>query len=141
MINLVQLSNEGKSFKWEKQFCKNCSRCMWGHGFAARYFESFSVPLYMKRFRCPNCKAVATTRPQGFWNLIRTEIESVFNTLYYRLTHSADPPVWPTGFPRQRGGYWLRKWTRYFKMHFSKSSDDLIRALLTLKIQMQSFFA
>jgi hypothetical protein len=139
MINLEQLSKEGKSYKWENENCNKCSHIMWGHGFTSRYFQSFSDPLYMKRYRCPNCKAIVTTRPLGYWQLVRTEAEKVFDTLHYRLTHYVFPPVWPIGISRQRGGYWLRKFSHFFKMNFS-SSKNILQSLSDLKSNLQSFF-
>ena len=140
MINLEQLSKEGKLYKWENQNCNKCSHIMWGHGFVLRYFQSFSDPLYMKKYRCPNCKVVVTTRPLGYWPFLRTKAEKVFDILNYRFTHFLDPPVWPIGFPRQRGGYWMRKWIRFYKMNYSNSNKELIKVLLELKSNFQSFF-
>jgi hypothetical protein len=139
MINLEQLSKEGKSYKWENENCNKCSQVMWGHGFASRYFQSFSDPLYMKRYRCPNCKAVITSRPHGYWPSVRTEIDKVFDTLHYRLTHYVFPPVWPLGITRQRGGYWLKKFTNFCKMNFS-NSKNILQTLSDLKSNLQSFF-
>ncbi len=52
-----------------------CPRCgsarLWGHGFAARYFEGFGKCLWVKRFRCSDCFAVHTCRPLGFLRFIR----------------------------------------------------------------------
>lgn len=140
-INMDQLSKEGKSFKWEKEFCEKCHRYMWGHGFTTRYFQSYPEPLYIKRYRCAGCSIVVTCRPLGFWPSLRTEFNIIFNALIYRLSHSADPPVWPVGVTRQRGGYWLRTFYKYFKMNVSQPYTNPIDFLYSLKRASQNFFA
>jgi hypothetical protein len=114
---------------------------MWGHGFTTRYFHSFSDPIYLKRYRCDGCSIVVTCRPPEFWPLLRTEFNIIFNTLIYRLTHAADPPVWPEDVTRQRGGYWLRTFHKYFKMNGMKSFSNPIDFLYSLKRTSQNFFA
>lgn len=140
-INMDQLSKEGKSFKWKKEICQKCDRNMWGHGFTTRYFQSYSDPLYLKRYRCNGCKTVVTMRPAGFWSFLRTDFFNIFATLLYRLTHAADPPVWPEGFPRQRGGYWLRTFYKFFKMNGMSSYSSPLEFLYSLKSTSQNFFA
>lgn len=58
----------GKHFKWKHPgTCPACgSSRLWGHGFALRFFFGFACGLWMKRWRCPDCKAVHTSRPEGF---------------------------------------------------------------------------
>lgn len=140
MINMDQLSKEGKSFNWEKQLCEKCSCFMWGHGYVTRYFESFSEPLYMKRFRCHRCKVVGCVRPDGYWPFIKTPIINIFDVLTYRLSQILEP-VWPEGYPRQRCGYWLRRFQSFFKMHFMSKEIGLLETIAYLKREMQTFFA
>ena len=139
-IDLVQLSKEGKTYKWKKEICVKCSRCMWGHGFTSRYFQSFSEPVYLKKYRCEGCKTVVTMRPSGFWPLLRTEISIIFKVLIYRFVHSGDPPAWPEGFPRQRGGYWLRQFNKYFKMNAINLFLNPIDYLYSLQGVSLNFF-
>ena len=139
-INIDQLSKEGKLFKWGTRICDFCKVQMWGHGFVTRCFQSYSYPLYVKRYRCNGCSIVITCRPSSFWPHLQTEFIIIFNTLIYRLSHAADPPVWPEGIPRQRGGYWLRIFNRYYKMNGLSYSNPL-NYLKSLKGAMQNFFA
>lgn len=140
-INLDQLSKEGKSYKWEKKNCEKCQRRMWGHGFTTRYFQSYIAPFYLKRYRCNGCKSVITARPFGFWRFLRSEFSVIFKTLIYRLSHATDPPVWPVEVTRQRGGYWLRAFNKYFKMNDQQSYSSPIDFLSSLKIASHNFFA
>lgn len=64
-INLIIIQESGKSFSWKKPLC--CPKCgsprLWGHGFVLRYFFGFVSGIWMKRWRCPDCKGVHTARP------------------------------------------------------------------------------
>ena len=111
-ITVEELSKAGKNHNWERHFCENCSCFMWGHGFVTRYFQSIAGYVYLKRYRCPKCTSVATTRPVGYWPIIRSSIRSIFNTLLTRISTGA----WPMSFPRQRGGHWLKRFVNHAKM-------------------------
>jgi hypothetical protein len=67
-IDLQKVQESGKNFFWKKPgSCPACnSRRLWGHGFALRYFFGFASGLWMKRWRCPDCGAVHTSRPADF---------------------------------------------------------------------------
>jgi hypothetical protein len=64
-VKLEKIQLTGKKFFWEKPAM--CPRCqgtrLWGHGFVMRYFHGFSQGLWMKRWRCPECRNVHTARP------------------------------------------------------------------------------
>jgi hypothetical protein len=67
-LNLQKIQELGKQFLWKHP--KICPQCngdrLWGHGFVLRYFISFVTGLWMKRWRCPDCGAVHTARPQQY---------------------------------------------------------------------------
>lgn len=84
---------------------------MWGHGFVMRYFSESSVEIYLKRYRCPDCSVVVTTRPETHWKAIRSSILTVYEVLKSKLTG-----FWPLDFPRQRGLHWLRRFVDLAKM-------------------------
>lgn len=134
LINMDALSEAGRSFKWGACNCKTCGRVMWGHGFVLRYFDSYPVGLYLKRYRCRHCKFVYTIRPMGYWPRIRSKIINVFNILTAKFTMLA----WPTGCPRQKGRYWLSKFLNFYKMHLYGRS--VLEALAFLETGLQSFF-
>ncbi len=111
-ITVEELSKSGKNHKWERHFCNKCSRFMWGHGFVTRYFQSIDGCVYLKRYRCPKCTTVATTRPDGHWPMIRSSIRAIFSILLTRISSG----TWPISFSRQRGGHWLRRFVNHAKM-------------------------
>ena len=111
-ITLEELSKSGKNFKWPKYFCDCCQRNMWGHGFVARYFETNPDPVFLKRYRCPDCKALVVVRPEEYWSRIRSSILVIYLSLKSRLSLGR----WPELFPRQRGNHWLKKFVRFATM-------------------------
>lgn len=110
-ITLEILSAEGKNHKWPPCKCEKCHANMWGHGFVARYFSNL-CQIFMKRYRCPRCKIVVTTRPEGFWPRIRSSTQAIYQTLRYRISFG----TWPPEIPRQRGGHWLRRFSVHARM-------------------------
>ncbi len=110
-ITIESLAHLAKEYKWETLRCA-CGRSMWGHGYVLRYFSDMNEGLYFKRYRCPDCRTVITTRPDSYWSYLRSSIKTMYEVLMVRLrTH-----FWPRGFPRQRGGYWLRNLVQAAKM-------------------------
>jgi hypothetical protein len=108
---------------------------MWGHGYVSRYFTEITASVYLKRFRCPSCGAVATVRPEGYWPLIRTAIARIFAVLKARVGSGG----WPPGAPRQRWGHWLRRFVRKVRMDFGPNAD-MLRALEYCYAKELSFF-
>lgn len=118
-ICLNELSEQGRNFNWGTHDCEKCFRPMWGHGFVDRYFSVSAVRLWLKRYRCPDCGSVATTRPEGYWPRVRTSIRSIFETLRSRLKTGR----WPQATARQRAGHWLRRFVIKVRMDFGDRSD------------------
>jgi len=111
-VDVKYLCEVGKRYCWPKpSTCPGCGGMrLWGHGFVGRYFEGFVNPLWMKRFRCPDCTAVHTGRPGGFLNGIRSPAEVVRSCLAAKITNNR----WLRSVSRQNQQYWfhcLRMWT------------------------------
>ena len=64
-VDLEELRQQGKGYQWQKpQRCPSCEMAgLWGHGYIQRYFDGYSEPLWIKRYRCPHCRAVHILRP------------------------------------------------------------------------------
>jgi hypothetical protein len=106
---------------------------MWGHGFVSRYFSSISNFIFLKRYRCPDCSTVVTTRPDGYWPFIRSSIFKVYKMLETRISTGS----WPVNFPRQRGGHWLKRFVNYAKM---SCQENLLYFLQTCFYKKIHFF-
>jgi len=106
-ITLRKISEEGKNHKWGTCICIKCNRKMWGHGFVTRYFSVILNSIYVKRYRCPDCRSVVSTRPEGHWPHIRSSIVFIYHALHSRISTGQ----WPPDIPRQRRGHWLRRFS------------------------------
>ena len=120
-ITVEELSKNGKRHKWEKHHCDKCQRNMWGHGFVMRYFSEACDEVYLKRYRCPDCSIVVTTRPETHWKGIRSAVQAIYDVLKAKLRG-----FWPPGFPRQRGWHWLRRFVELAKMENQDSLPSFL---------------
>ena len=113
-VCLKRLSILGKEYKWTKP--SHCPRCqnsrLWGHGFVAKCFRSFSQKLWLKRYRCCQCGMVLTIHPQGFWPRFQANIQHIYFILRHRLTRFH----WPKSSSRQRAGHWLQSFLSLLRM-------------------------
>jgi hypothetical protein len=71
--------------------------------------------------------------PEGFWKNCQSSAETIKNSLIERLSSKR----WPENVPRQRGGFWLRRFQRY--AHASYPEKDHISILLT-PLELQTCF-
>jgi hypothetical protein len=127
------LSTEGKDHKWPPCECEKCQRSMWGHGFVTRYFSGLNQ-IFLKRYRCPNCGTVVTTRPEGFRPWIRSSTQSIYQILRFRISSGQ----WSPETNRQRGGHWLRR----FAVHAKMSCETNLLTFLDRCFEKEvSFFA
>jgi len=100
---------QGRDYRWpEVKRCPEChSSRIHSHGFVERYFEGFSRPLHMKRWRCRDCRAIHTARPSAYPPRFRHSKLTILNSLRHKIIHSR----WVKGLQRQTQQYWY-KWAR-----------------------------
>jgi hypothetical protein len=95
----------GKLYPWPRP--ERCPRCggrrLWGHGFVLRYFDGIPEPLWIKRWRCPDCGGVHTCRPDSHWRRFLAPITVIMASLVGKL--SGLP--WLKVENRQRQQYWF----------------------------------
>jgi len=121
-ITLRELSKTGKTYKWDKCFCEDCQRNMWGHGYVGRYLEVEPNVFFFKRYRCPCCSSVVTVRPEGYWPRIRSSILVIYQTLKSKLRLGS----WPKAFPRQRGQHWLNGFVSLARMEMKENLSSFL---------------
>ena len=116
----------GRSFPWPRpQNCPRCGGRIWGHGFTGSYFDGFNEPLWLKRYRCPDCRAIIKLRPKGYWPRFQATIDTIRRSISHRLTHHK----WLPDLPRSRQWHWLRGLRRQVFFHFGAGwSGDLLDA-------------
>ncbi len=101
------LARVGRDYPWRRP--ERCPRCggvrVWGHGFVGAYFdEAGSEMVFLKRYRCPECRVVIRMRPSGYWRRVQASIAKIRQCLFHRIRKGRWPPR--SNPPRQR--YWLR---------------------------------
>lgn len=104
--DVKRLVEEGKDFPWPRpERCPSCqSRRLWGHGYVRRYFEGFTFGLWMKRYRCPDCGAVHTLRPEGFYRGFHYSRLTILLSLLNKVLRNQ----WLRCLQRQTQQYWFR---------------------------------
>ncbi len=127
-VDVKHLSEAGKTYGWPRPArCPGCgSSRLWGHGFVERYFEGFGLPLWVKRFRCPDCRAVHTLRPEAFMRALRYRAEIIVSALREKIAGKR----WLRSVSRQTQQYWLRSLRRFcsgLNTCWALSLDDLGR--------------
>jgi hypothetical protein len=121
-ITLKELSKSGKEFNWPKHFCECCQRNMWGHGYVTRYFTEIANSVFIKRYRCPDCKDLVIVRPEEYWSGIRSSILAIYLALKSRLSSGR----WPFFFPRQRGNHWLNRFIVFARMELKVNLPEFL---------------
>jgi hypothetical protein len=86
--SLAELFSLGKLYTWPRPTsCPRCgSRRLWGHGYVRRYFDGLSEPLWIKRWRCPDCGGVHTCRPDSHWRRFLAPIAVIMASLVGKIT-------------------------------------------------------
>lgn len=127
-VDLNSLAILGKDFNWNRPKCPNGCPKMWGHGFVLKSFTNFSDGLFIKRYRCPTCKAVITLTPSGHFKRYQSSIKAIYQAIKVRLKSHK----WPEWTTRQRARHWMRKFEAFIFMEFpgyEKSTTQLLEYL------------
>lgn len=122
-IDFNKLEEEKKDYPWEK--LGQCPSCggprVWGHGYVLRFFDGYEAGVWLKRYRCPECRAVHTVRPQthyrGFWASIARILES--------LVERALGNSWCPTLSRQRQQYWWRGFVKQASRQSNLQGDPI----------------
>lgn len=103
---MEKVQEEGKQYCWKKPgSCPECGSCrLWGHGFVLRNFVGFAFGLWMKRYRCPDCHAVHTCRPETFLPGMQYPAEVQSASLQAKLSEKP----FLKSCPRQIQQHWMK---------------------------------
>jgi hypothetical protein len=69
-----------------------------------RYFEGFAFPLWMRRYRCPDCGGVHTLRPDAFWARFRYSARTILDAFRHKMRRGVFDPA----LSRKAQQYWWR---------------------------------
>ena len=91
---------------------------MWGHGYVQRLFDGFEQPLWIKRYRCPDCRTwLHTARPDSHWRGFLAPWKVILVCLMRKLKKCR----WLKGPSRQRQQYW---WKGFLKQLGREGSPE-----------------
>ena len=109
-IVLAILQVKQKEYFWNRpESCPCCgNRTLWGHGYVYRYFHDFPEALPLKRYRCPNCGAVHTIRPDEYSEGFSYTIDIQYASILGKLEHRP----WQRSVSRQIQQYWYKGFRR-----------------------------
>ena len=128
----------GRRFPWKKPTrCPRCyNRRLWGHGFVLRYFASCTEGLWLRRWRCPDCRAVHTTRPAEYPPGSAYPAELRNRSIFTKLNGGTYLPE----VPRQNQQYWKRAFE--FTIRWAEnwpSAKDFLKQQVIVAHQPVSF--
>lgn len=122
-VDVKGLVEGGKDFYWPRP--EKCPRCdgrrLWGHGYVQRYFEGWSEAIWVKRYRCPDCRAVHTLRPERFYQGFYYSIWTIMLSVLNRIIHNR----WLKCLSRQVQQYWLKGLQFQASRHSNRKEPDI----------------
>ena len=109
-VDLHQLLSQGKAYPWPRPArCPSCGGIrLWSHGYVRRNFDGFDSSLWIKRFRCPDCRSVHTMRPAGYGAFIQASRLIVFLSLLIKILFGQ----WLPEVCSRRQRYWFSTFKR-----------------------------
>ena len=117
-VALKVIFAQGRDFLWQRP--SECPRCanwkVWGHGHVQCNFKGFSVPLWLKRYRCPECGCIIQMRPSSHFSRFQSSREAIRSALARRISHGK----WPPGQFSGRMRHWLRNLKRQIRVHLTE---------------------
>jgi hypothetical protein len=115
-VILKELFEKGRSYPWSRP--RKCPKCgapvVRGHGFVTAIFDGFNQPLFLKRYRCPDCRCVMRVRPCGYF----PRFQSPIGVIRHSMAGKEEKGRWLTGLPRTRQAHWWRALKRRIAAFF-----------------------
>ncbi|MFH0789431.1 MAG: hypothetical protein V2B13_17710 [Pseudomonadota bacterium] len=96
---------------------------MWGHGFVLAWFDGFLDPLWLKRYRCPDCQCVIRVRPQEYYKRFQAAILTIRDCLSYWMVNRR----WKAGPSPPRQRHWFKALRKQLLIHWGLNrTEDLL---------------
>jgi hypothetical protein len=135
-VNLKEIFRRGTGYPWPRP-CQ-CRRCggnrLWGHGFVPCLFDGFGMPLWLKRYRCPDCGCVFRLRPEGWFSRFQASVRTIRNSVVSKSENNE----WPPGLSRSRQRHWTKALRRKMRarlgLDWNRSPADAFDRLLATGI-------
>jgi DNA-directed RNA polymerase subunit RPC12/RpoP len=118
LVSIKEIVAKGRDFPWPRPaVCPRCEgRRVWCHGFVSAFFDGFNEEIFLRRYRCPECRCVMRARPTDYFERVQASIKTVRSSIAFRLENGR----WPPGGSRCRQGHWLRSLTRRVYARFGQ---------------------
>jgi hypothetical protein len=87
-----------------------------------RYFDGYEEGLWLKRYRCADCTAVHTVRPQSHYRGFWASIASILDSLFEKALHKR----WCSALSRQRQQYWWRGFVKQSSRQYNPQEEFLL---------------
>jgi len=121
-VPINELLEKGRDFPWPRP--RQCGRCggvrLWGHGFVSAHFDGSIEPVWLRRYRCPDCRCIYRMKPEGHFKRFQALVHVILFSLIYRLYRGR----WPPGLSRSRQGHWLRSLKKKAAAYFGLGGSD-----------------
>jgi hypothetical protein len=131
-VRVKMLVELGRKYRWQRP--ERCPKCqsvrVWGHGYVEAYFdEAGSACVFLKRYRCSDCRVVIRLRPCGYFRRIQATVAAVRRWVVDRLEKGR----WPPGCNSARGRHWLHALKRQVRTHLGLGwAERMVEGFLEL---------
>jgi len=113
-LAVKELFKKGRDYLWPRpEGCPRCRGRIWGHGFVPAYFDGYSEPCWLRRYRCPECGCVLRLRPRGYFKRFQASISTIRDCLSFWVHHQR----WSPGPAPPRQRHWLSALRRQLVTH------------------------
>ncbi len=121
----------GKDFPWlEIKICPCCSGKIWKHGFVSAWFHGFDQAIFIRRFRCIDCKKVFRVRPSSHWSRFQYSKKTIKTCLSYRVFKK----LWLPAIKKRNQKIWMFRLKQKIKiflgMNYGKDVMTAFKDLL-----------
>jgi hypothetical protein len=129
-VDLNKLFSLGKKYPWPRpERCPSClGNRLWCHSYVARNFDGFQKSLWVKKYRCPDCRCVHTIRPLGHMPFVQASVFSVFFSLASKIIFG----LWLADFCLRRQRHWFFRFKRNICCAGNVDFDDSVAMLHAL---------
>ena len=123
-LAVKQLFEMGRNYLWPRpELCPRCGGRIWGHGFVPAYFDGYTEPFWLRRYRCPDCGCVVRLRPREYFKRFQASIPTIRDCLSYWVQQRR----WKAGPAPPRQRHWVRALRRHLVLHEGLQRDpDLL---------------
>jgi len=123
-VILNDLFKSGRAYQWPRPSgCDRCFSCrLWGHGYVTACFDGFAEPLFLKRYRCPDCGCIICLRPEGYLQRFQAPVKKIRASIQSK----AQTGKWLTGICRNRQRHWYKSLLKKIKAYLTDTWEGVL---------------